>query len=221
MNPHSVSLFLGVRGRDQREQHRERDRHVALRWRACVDVPDRIGQLLPHVLPRIGVEKLLVVVDLARDHVEVEALGGARLAIHEERQALGACIAQPFVDGEAVALRLGDLLALLVEEELVVESLERRRSRAPLADLAGELHRVDRVLAGHLVVDAERRQRIAQSAFHWHLDAAAGDNRRLDLLVGIRIDNTSPCPPRRCRRSIAHLHSTLPLRSLIGRNGHE
>ena len=48
-----------------------------------MDVPDRIGQPLPAVLPLIAVEKLLVLVDVARNDVEVEPLGRLRLAIHE------------------------------------------------------------------------------------------------------------------------------------------
>src|SRR5579871_6105675 len=100
-----------------------------------MDVPDRIAELLARVLTRKTLEELLVVVDIARDHVEVQPLGRLRLAIHEQRQRFRRGIAQPFVDGEAVALRLRDLLALLVEEELVVEAL-RRRAAERRADLA-------------------------------------------------------------------------------------
>ena len=129
---------LGVRGRHQREQHGERDRHLGLGRMAGMDVPDRIRQALPRVLPLIAVEELLVFVDGARDDVEVEALGRLRLAIHEQRQAFRGGIAQPFVDGEAVALRLGNLLAVLVEEQLVVEAF-RRRAAERAADFAREL----------------------------------------------------------------------------------
>ena len=117
---------LGVRRRHQRQQHRERDRHVGLRRLAGVDVPDRIAQPLLAVLPLIAVEELLIVVDVARDDVEVEPLRRLRLAIHEQRQALRAGVAQPLVDGQAVALGLGDFLALLVQEQLVVEAFRRR-----------------------------------------------------------------------------------------------
>ncbi len=57
---------------------------------------------------------------------------------------------------EAVAARLGNLLALLVEKELVVESFRLLRPE-DAADVAGETHGVDEVLPRHLVVDAERR----------------------------------------------------------------
>src|SRR5262249_56756506 len=88
-----------------------------------MDVPDRVGQPLPHVLPLVAVEKLIVLVNIARNYIEVEPLGSLRLAIHEQRQALGTGVAQPLLDGQAVTFRLRNLLALLVEEELVVEPI--------------------------------------------------------------------------------------------------
>src|SRR5262249_6568425 len=45
---------LRVRGRDQRQQHRERDRHIRL-WRvARMDVPNWVGQALLEVLALVG-----------------------------------------------------------------------------------------------------------------------------------------------------------------------
>ncbi|MEY9573216.1 hypothetical protein ABIE88_000792 [Bradyrhizobium diazoefficiens] len=114
------------------------------------------------------------------------ALGRLRLAIHEQRQRFRRGVAQPFVDGEAVALRLRDLLALLVEEELVVEAFGRRGAERP-GDRAGELQGIDQVLAGHLVVDTERNPAHRPVGLPLALDVAAGDGR-LDFLVGIRID---------------------------------
>ena len=55
------------------------DQHFGLRRLAGMDVPDRIGELLLHILARIGVEKALILVDGARDHVEIELLRLARL----------------------------------------------------------------------------------------------------------------------------------------------
>ncbi len=52
-----------------------------------MNVPDGIAEALPAVLPLVAVEKLLIVVDVTRDHVEVEPLRRARLAVHEQRQA--------------------------------------------------------------------------------------------------------------------------------------
>src|SRR5712692_7937414 len=120
-----------------------------------MDVPDRIRQPLPLVLPRVGFEKLLILVDGAGNDVEVEALGRLRLAIHEERKTFRARVAQPFLDGESVALGLRNLLALFVEEEFVVESL-RRAGAERATDFAGEFYRIDQILAGHFVIDAER-----------------------------------------------------------------
>ena len=166
--------ILGVRGGDQRQQHRERHRIVGLRRRAAVDVPDRIAELLLGALPLIGVEKLQILVDVARDDVEVEPLRRLRLAIHEQRQALRAGVAQPFVDGQPVALRLGNLLAVLVEKQLVVEAF-RRRAAERAADFARQLHRIDQILAGHFVVDAERDPAHRPIRLPLQLAAAAGD----------------------------------------------
>src|SRR5437667_12072312 len=101
-----------------------------------MDVPHRIAQPLPAILALIGLEELLILVDVARDHVEVEALRRLRTLIHKQRERLRARVAQPFLDGEPVTPRLGDLLALLVEEELVIETFRRRR-----ADCARDLAR--------------------------------------------------------------------------------
>ena len=51
-----------------------------------MNVPDRIGKLLPGVLPREPVEELLIVVDIARDDVEIQPFRRLRLAVHEQRQ---------------------------------------------------------------------------------------------------------------------------------------
>jgi hypothetical protein len=48
-----------------------------------MDVPDGIRQLLPLVLPLKAVEKLIVLVGVARNDVKVESLGRSGLAIHE------------------------------------------------------------------------------------------------------------------------------------------
>ena len=195
---------LGVRRRHQRQQHRERDRHVGLGRIAGMDMPDRIAEPLLDVLPLVAVEKLLVVVDLPRDHVEVEPLRRLRLAVHEQRQRLRRRIAQPFVDGEAVALRLGNLLALLVEEELVVEAF-RRRAAERAADFARELDRVDQVLAGHLVVDAERDPAHRPVGLPLQLGAPAGDQRGHRLLgVGVLVRDRAGLGVVREHRHLQH-----------------
>ena len=136
----------------------------------------------------IGFEKLLILVGVTRDHIEIEPLGGFRLAIHEKREAFRAGVAEPLFDGEPVALRLGDFLALLVEKKLVVETF-RRRAAERAADFAGKLHRVDQVLAGHLVVDAQRHPTHRPIRLPLQFAAPAGDERshvlcRIGILVG-------------------------------------
>src|SRR5215471_15952580 len=134
------------------EQHGERDRHVGRRRITGVDVPYRIGEPLLGVLTLIALQELLILVDVARDDIEIKALCGPWLTIHEQRQAFRARIAQPFLDGEAVAFGLRNLLALVVEEKLVIEAL-RRPAAQRTADFARKSYRIDEVLAGHLVVD--------------------------------------------------------------------
>jgi hypothetical protein len=51
-----------------------------------MDVPDRIGEPLPEVLPFVGFQELLVLVDVARNDVEIEPLCRLRLAVHEQRE---------------------------------------------------------------------------------------------------------------------------------------
>ena len=157
-------------------------------------------------LPLVGFQELIVFVDVTRDHVEIEPLGRLGLAVHEQRKALGAGVAQPLVDGEAVALRLRDLLAGLVEKKLVVEAL-RRHAAERAADLAGQLHRVDQILAGHLVIDAERDPAHRPIGLPLQFAAAAGDGRRHALVrvrifvgdgAGLGVMGDRPAPAARC-----------------------
>src|SRR5215471_15188962 len=100
-----------------------------------MDVPDRIRQLLPLVLPLKAIKKLVVLVDVAGDDIEIKPLGCLRLAIHKYREAFRTRVAQPFLDGETIALRFGNLLACLVEEQLVIKSLRRSATKGA-ADFA-------------------------------------------------------------------------------------
>ena len=150
-----------------------------------MDVPDGILQARLGVLARELLEEGQIVVHMARDHVEEQALRLARLVVHEERQALGSPVGEPLVDGEPVALGLRDLLALLVEEELVVEPLGRQAAER-LRDRAGQLHAVDQVLAGHLVIDAERHPAHGPVGLPLQLGVAAGD-RGLETFAGFGI----------------------------------
>src|SRR5205085_9952001 len=96
-----------------------------------------------------------IFVDGAGDDTDVEALRALWFAIDVEGEARLAAVTEPFVQRQAIALRLGDLLALLVEEHLVIEAL-RWPSTEDARDLAGLDDAVDQVLAGHLVIDAKR-----------------------------------------------------------------
>ncbi len=131
----------------------------------------------------------VVVVDGARNDVEIEALGRPRLAEHIGGKARRGGIAQPFVNGQAIALGLRYLLAVLIEEKLVVETF-RRVAAQHLDDAAGEFDGVDQVLAGHLVVDAERKPAQRPVGLPLALDAAAGDRCLVALAVrGVDIDD--------------------------------
>ena len=101
-----------------------------------MDVPDRILQPLRRRFVRELLEEGQVVVDGARDDVEIEPLRRARLLEHEQRQALRRPVGQPFLDRRPLPFDLEIFCALLVEEELVVEAL-RRLAAEDAADLAG------------------------------------------------------------------------------------
>src|SRR4051812_9612781 len=89
-----------------------------------------VAELLLDRLFRIFSTELPIFVDRARNDADVQALGAPGLAVDVESEARLRTVAQPFLEAEAVALRLGDLLALLVEEHLVIETL----GRAPAED---------------------------------------------------------------------------------------
>ena len=74
---------------------------------------------------------------------------------------------------------------LLVEEQFVIEAL-RRRAAERRADLARQLDRVDQILAGHFVVDAERKPAHRPVRLPLQLAVAAGDGDR-DALLRFRI----------------------------------
>src|SRR5258708_3640248 len=116
---------------------------------------NRIAELLIDRLVRIIAAELPIFVDRARDDADMQALRAPRLAVDVEAQAWLAAVAQPFLEAEAVSLRLGDLLALFVEEHLVIEALGRAAAE-DARDLARLDDAVDQVLARHFVIDTER-----------------------------------------------------------------
>ena len=175
-------LVRRVRGRHEVQQHRKRDRRRVRRRLAAMDVPGRVFELLFRRLLRIGVEEGEVLVHRFRDDVEIELLRRLRLLPLIQRQAFGGRIGQPLLDRDAIALGLGNLLALLVEKELVDELL-RWLGAEDLADL-----RIDRrvghvVLAEHLEVDAERRPAHAEIRLPLQLHMSARDRQRRVLAI--------------------------------------
>ena len=122
-------LVVGRGDGDEVQQQREADRHPRRRHLARMDVVDRVAEALLPFLPRIGGEELLIFVDRLGDDAEAQLLRLPRVAVDVEGEALLRRVGQPFVDGDAVALGLRDLLAILVEEHLVVEALGRAAPR--------------------------------------------------------------------------------------------
>src|SRR3546814_1419922 len=72
-----------------------------------------------------------------------------------ESEALVGAVGQPLIEAEAVAFRLGDLLAVFVEEHLVVEAFGRAAAEHA-RDFRRLGDRIDQILARHLVIDPER-----------------------------------------------------------------
>ena len=85
----------------------------------------------------------------------MQLLGALGIGEDVEAEALFRPIGQPFVDGQPVALGLGDLLAVLVEEQLVDQSFGLAPAQH-LHDLARLHAAIGQVLAVHLVIDAQR-----------------------------------------------------------------
>src|SRR5690606_3897671 len=119
-----------------------------------VDVPHRIFKLLRRILLGEAGQEGQIIINRARDDIEVEPLGGARLLVHEERKAFLRCVGQPLLNRQPIALRLRNLLSLLVEEELVTEAF-RGKGAENTANPGGQLDRRNKILAAHLVRSEE------------------------------------------------------------------
>ena len=135
---------------------------------------DGIAELLFNRLVRITAEKLHIFIRRLGDDVERQLLGTARLAVDVETQTFGRGIGQPFVDGQAIALRLRYLAAIGIKEQLEDEAL-RRLCTENSGDLGRKRHRIDQVLARHLIVDAERDPAHRPIDLPLQLGRAAGD----------------------------------------------
>ena len=111
-----------------------------------------------------------------RNDVEMQTLSHARLLEHVEAEAFGGGIGQPFIDGQAIALGLGNLLALGVEEQFIDIMLGRRAAQNganPIIDyLIGLV-----ILAEHLEIDAKGSPAHAEIGLPLQLHIAAGDRQ--------------------------------------------
>ena len=154
--------------------------------RPGVDVPGRVFEPLRRALPGEFREMRQVVVDVAGDHVEMEPLRPPGRGVHVERERLARAVGEPFLDGQAVAAGFRDLLAVLIEEELVDESGRRRRAE-DATDAAGERDRIDQVLARHFVVDAQGMPAHRPVGLPLELAAPAGDRDGRRLACGIDV----------------------------------
>ncbi len=101
----------------------------------------------------------------------------AGVLVHVERQALRRAVIQPLFDGEAVALGLGDLLPLGIEEQFVIEAGGRIAAQRA-HDLARQDHAVDQILAGHFIIDTQRQPAHRPIHLPLQLAVAAGDGNR-------------------------------------------
>ena len=153
-----------------------------------MDVPGRILQLLCRLLAVISGQVLHVLVHRLRDDVEIQPLGRLRLDEIIVGERLRRRVGQPFLDRQAIALGLGNLLAFLVQEELV-DKLRRRFGSQDAADF-----RIDRriglvVLAEHLEIDAQRSPAHAEIRLPLQLHPATGHRqRRLGAVLVIKGD---------------------------------
>ena len=118
-------------------------------------MPHRVTQLLIGQLLGQFLAELPVFIDRARNHANVQAFGALGLAEQVKAQAFFAAVSQPLIDRQPIALGFGNLLAVLVEEQLVNHSLGRTAAKRA-GNLAALRHAVSQILAAHFVIDAER-----------------------------------------------------------------
>src|SRR6185503_21039654 len=103
----------------------------------------------------------------------------------EQLQALGARITKPFVDGQTVAFRFRYLLALLIEEQFIIETFGRLAAEKP-GNLARQLDRIDQILAGHLIIHTQCVPAHAPIRLPLQLAVSTGD-RRLEAASRLRV----------------------------------
>ena len=171
-----LRLVLGRGHRREVQQHRERHNHIRLGHIAPVDMPNGVVQLALVVLRFIGAQLLVVFVDRLGDHVEIHALGRLGLEIHEIRQRFRAGIGQPFVDGQTIARRFGDLVPVLIKEQLIGKMLGRAVAQNT-ADLVIDRRVGAVILAVHLKVDIKGGPTGAKVGLPLQLHIAAGQRQ--------------------------------------------
>src|SRR5262245_43267033 len=114
---------------NQIQQHAERHSNFRIRHCAIMDVPNGRIQTLLESLSRELFEFSQIVVDVLRYHVEIETLRALRFLVHEEGERLLRRIRQPLFYSNAVSLRFGDLLGLLIEEHFIRQIVWRRSTQ--------------------------------------------------------------------------------------------
>ncbi len=178
--------IVGGGDRSEVQEQREADRQNLCRRLAFVDMVHRVAELLFDRLFRVTAEEICIILDGARDHVVMQALGLARALEHVEREAFGRAVIQPLFDGQAIALGLADLGAFAIKEQLVIEA-GGWVAAEHADDLAGEHDAVDQILAGHFIIDAQRQPAHRPIHLPLQLAMAAGDGDG-DRVVGAGAD---------------------------------
>ena len=168
-----------------------------------MDVPGGVFELLFGRLLRIGIKEGEVLVHRLRDDIEVKLLGGARLLELVERQAFFRRIGEPLLDRNAVALCLGNLLALLVEKQLV-DVVQRRRHAEDFADPVVDAHVGLVVLAEHLEVDTEGCPAHAEVGLPLQLHIATRHRQRRVFAVLVDERHCSRFRVDRLHRHVQH-----------------
>ena len=149
-------LVVGVRHSRQIQQHGIGHNHLAFGHIARMDMPNRVIRLPLLILRRVCTQLLMVFIHRFRDDVKIHPFGSFWLLIHEIRQRLSARIGQPFINRQAIAAGLRNLVALIVQEQLIAEMV-RLLAAQYFADPV-----IDRGIGGmvftvHLKIDVQRR----------------------------------------------------------------
>ena len=84
-----------------------------------MNVPHRVLHLGCAILITDLCAMLVIFIDCLWNDVKMQPLGPLWLIIHEQRQRFGAAISQPLINGQAIALGFGNLLAIRVKKQLV------------------------------------------------------------------------------------------------------